>query len=98
MYIKVHRQGNQWFREDNGTLVGNEIEDTNSIYRNQHHIINTDDNRYFIVVQGYVNDLNQFIPLCKATCIPSDCKLHNTDTCFWFHEKDTTTGSYIFSD
>jgi len=31
MYVKVHKIGNQWFRTDNGTLVGTEIA-TNTRY------------------------------------------------------------------
>ena len=25
MYVNVHKKGNQWFRSDNGTLVGTEL-------------------------------------------------------------------------
>ena len=34
MYVRVHKKGNQWFREDNGTLVGTEISKTTSYYKN----------------------------------------------------------------
>ena len=33
MYVRVHKKGNQWFREDNGTLVGTEISKTTSYYK-----------------------------------------------------------------
>jgi len=33
MYVKVHKKGNQWFRNDNGALVGTEIPENTSYYQ-----------------------------------------------------------------
>ena len=33
MYVKVHKEGNQWFRDDNGALVGTEIPGYTSCYK-----------------------------------------------------------------
>lgn len=94
MYIKVHKKGNQWFRDDNGALVGNELK-TNGIY--QTCIIKSDDNHFFKPILGYVNQLGQFIPLCKAVCVPTQCELHKTEICF-YHHKDEATFGYHISD
>ena len=33
MYVKVHKKCNQWFRTDNGTLVGTEIHAGSAYYK-----------------------------------------------------------------
>ena len=33
MYVKVHKKGNQWFRTDNGALVGTELDQRSRRYK-----------------------------------------------------------------
>ena len=33
MYVKVHKKGNQWFRTDNGALVGTELDTRSRRYK-----------------------------------------------------------------
>ena len=33
MYVKVHKSGNKWFRDDNGALVGTEIQKESEVYK-----------------------------------------------------------------
>ncbi len=68
MYVKVHKKGNQWFRNDNGALVGTEISRKTSYYKtlserigNQIIIKNTS-NEIKLVYYGYFYN-NKFIRL-----------------------------------
>ena len=60
MYIKIHNNRDLWFRDD-GTLVGKEIQNTDSHFNYQQRIIKTDDNRYVKAIFGYLDSNNFFV-------------------------------------
>ena len=55
MYVKVHKKGNQWFREDNGTLVGTEIATNTSYCKN----ISKRIGKSIIIIKDKNNELKQ---------------------------------------
>ena len=67
MYAKVHKKGNQWFRVDNGTLVGTEISHKNSRYKylssmiGECILVDTIDNRMIQVYCGHLNNRGKLI-------------------------------------
>lgn len=54
MYVKVHKKGNQWFRADNGTLVGTEINRSTEYYKKIAKLIGNQ-----IIIKYKNNDLKQ---------------------------------------
>ena len=81
MYVRVHKTGNKWFRDDNGTLVGTENFKNSKIYRrlgnpvNQTIVKNSNHELKTIYYGHFVN--NKFIRLN-------------------FHSSDSTSGFYTF--
>jgi len=68
MYVKVHKKENQWFRIDNGALVGTEIPRTTSYYKaiakhiRKQILIKNTNNEFKIIYYGhFVN--NKFVRL-----------------------------------
>ena len=76
MYVRVRKKGNQWFREDNGTLVGTEISRNSYIYMrlgnpaNQTIVRNSNRELRTIYYGYFVN--NKFVcldlPSLDSTC------------------------------
>ena len=98
MYVKVHNKGNYWFRDDNGTIVGETVT-TNSYYRKVQHLIKTMDKRYILAMLGYLNDFDDFVPLCLGpSCYPPKCQMRYSDICYHSHSQRDSFGYYIISD
>ena len=95
MYVAIRKIGNQWFREDNRTLVGTEVNNLDSFYRYHNIIIKTPEGRYLQTFMGYIDNNNQFIPLCRGSCIAQHCEMHNTEICLNAHNIETTKGMYV---
>ena len=59
MYVKVHKKGNQWFRNDNGALVGTELSRKTSYYKTlsekvgKQIIIKDTNNEIKLIYYGY---------------------------------------------
>ncbi len=54
MYVKVHKKGNQWFRNDNGTLVGTEVDKSIPNYQKLSKLIGNQ-----IIIKDKNNELKQ---------------------------------------
>jgi len=105
MYIKVHCKGTEWFRDDNGALVG-EIADTyhNVYYSRKQPIIKTNVGNYIKPIYGRINPKSkEFVPLCEGErihlCTGTFCKgfSENPYICPR-HNKDSSVGYYILID
>ena len=80
MYVRVHKKGNQWFRENNGTLVGTEIHKSTYLYKNLINrigkpviIIRNTNNEIKMIYYGYFNN-NEFIRLqASENCSDKTC-------------------------
>lgn len=65
MYVKVHKEGNQWFRDD-GTLVGKEIVRQSYYYKHLAVIFGKkifieDTNHIMVIInRGYFDSLGKF--------------------------------------
>ena len=83
MYTKVHKIGNQWFRDDNGTLIGTEVspgpllENLKKIYGNK--IILSITNGYLVLFYGYIGNKSFYHFCTKKDCMfctyPDDIKI-----------------------
>ena len=96
MYVKVHNVGNQWFRDDNGALVGKEV-NVQMEHRNV-FILDPVTGNIIIAIYGYLDKNNSFNPLCSNFCYKESekkkCPVHKIiDFCnIYPHEND---GYYI---
>lgn len=77
MYVKVHKKNDQWFRVDNGALVGDAVspggilEALKSLYGAEKQFANN--NNFVIIYFGYFDNQNHFNHFCqKKAC--SDCQ------------------------
>lgn len=105
MYLKVHSKGNQWFRDDNGTLVGQ----TADTYYNTYHsfkplIIKLLDGSYVRPIYGrIVPNSDKFVPLCEGVntklCTGPFCKGFSNDPYICpKYKAGPTDGYYILVD
>lgn len=82
MFVTVHKEGYQWFRDDNGALVGKNVAHGKTFNRlNQRFngerffwgdakfFIKSKKDEYFAVYYGFFNQNGNFIPFCTS----SDC-------------------------
>ena len=85
MYVKVHKKGNQWFRNDNGALVGTEIPENTSYYKKLIQRIG----KSAIIIKNTHNDVKMiyygYFYNNKFT------RLQNSEKC-----SDKTCDSYVF--
>lgn len=93
MYVRVHKEGNQWFRDDNGALLGKEVNGLMSPYlkiRGENISIKKGylDNGFFIPVCT-INPKN-----CKYRCMMRHCFNHIDNICPSYHKKNPTFGYY----
>ena len=71
MYVKVHKKENQWFRDDNGALIGNNIHTKSKDF--DHLKILLGDDRLFVktdekvlsVYHGYFRE-DKFFRFCSS--------------------------------
>lgn len=68
MYVKVHKIGDQWFRDDNKSLVGFELSHDSYVYRylslktGKHTFLRNGHKKDIILVYyGYFNEYGKFI-------------------------------------
>ena len=54
MYVKVRKNGNQWFREDIGTLVGTELNRSTEYYKKIANLIGNQ-----IIIRDKNNEIRQ---------------------------------------
>ena len=72
MYIKVHKKGNRWFRDDNNTFIGKEIPKgpklnaLRALY-GDHIIISKQKDEYLVIFHGYFDKKGNFFHFCKKT-------------------------------
>ena len=95
MYVAVHKVGNQWFRTDDGALVGTEVSNLDSFYRFHNIIIKTEEGRYLQTFMGYIDNKNQFVPMCRGSCMAQHCKMHNSEICLYAHKIEPTRSMYV---
>ena len=93
MYVKVHKEGNQWVRDDNGALLGEVIDK----FR---FCVKIKDINYPIVT-GYLDENKFFIPSCTIDpkrclygCVYRYVFKHIDTVCPSLHSKDPTYGYY----
>lgn len=105
MYVKLHREGNQWFRDDNGTLVGETVNTYfNTYYNFKTPIIKTPDWTYVRPVYGRINSkTGKFVALCEGKltrlCVGRSCRGFSSDPLACpLHQKTPTDGYYIIVD
>lgn len=66
MYVKVHKNGNRWFRNDTGALVGTEISPQHSYYESISSILGPNifvinaQNRVVTIFRGYFDQFGKF--------------------------------------
>ena len=104
MYTKVHKKGDQWFRDD-GTLVGNTVDTYFYTYHGlKLPIIKALDGFYIRPVWGRVDQQTQkFVPLCEGMntklCTGPFCKAYSDNPIICPRYKgNNTEGYYILSD
>lgn len=95
MYIKVHKNGNQWFRDDNGALLGQDISEFAEC-----SYVQIKDTKVPIL-KGYLDEKGLFIPLCIVTPTMCDYQCALFDyfkkppiTCPSIHSEEPTLGLY----
>lgn len=101
MYIRVRKVGNHWFRDDDGTIVGETARAYANIYfGGKTPIIKTKDGIYIKPHYGRIDSKTKnFLPLCEGRlldiCIGKSCSEHSSSMCprFKTHKSD---GYYIF--
>lgn len=103
MYVKVHKNENQWFRDDNGAFIGTNINNDKTL---NHLRILLGDNRLFVktddkilsVYHGYFRE-NKFFRFCSSQECGS-CPM-KTKTFFcpktYDEDKKKTAGYYIIT-
>ena len=104
MYVKVHKTENQWFRDDNGALIGSDINVGSKTFN--HLKILLGDNRMFVktddtilpIFHGYFRN-NMFFRFCTSKdCISCTAK---TKTLFcskiYDNAKKVSGGYYIIT-
>lgn len=101
MYVKVQKNGNQWLRDDNGTLVGTTAETyANLFFGGTTPIIESTDGTYIRPVYGRIDSkTKKFIPLCEGYkikhCTGRFCKGFASPICS-NHKSLKSDGYYIF--
>lgn len=79
MFVKVHKEGYQWFRDDTGALVGKNVAhgktfnrlkqrsgDERTFLGDERFFIKSKKHEYFAVYYGYLNQNGTFIPFCTS--------------------------------
>lgn len=94
MYVKVHKRGSYWFRDDNGAWLG---KDMSGLMSSRLQIRD----EIIIPVKGYLDEDGFFIPVCtiNPNLCTYYCILRNTFkfkdiVCPCKHSKDPTFGYY----
>ena len=101
MYIKVHTEGNQWFRDDNGDLVGENVFSLSKDflffkYMNNIHSLAKNNNRLYPIYEGYFDEKFNFIHFCNSK---TECNFCSRSKRIMFCKKEHTfqknkTGGY----
>ena len=104
MYIKVHKKGNRWFRNDIGTLVGEEVpegpqlENLKILY-GDHIIVSKSKNKYKVIYHGYFDENGHFFRFCRRKtckkCLEAERKLSCPKSFADNPCKSATGGYYI---
>ena len=76
MYVKVHRIGKEWFRDDTGALVGRDVIPYSETFNrlklllgDRKFFIKTAKKQYLAVYHGYFDKKSDFIHFCnKSSC------------------------------
>ena len=97
MYVKVHKEGNQWFRDNNGTLLG---EDCFGEIFTDYPYVKINDTKVHIF-KGYLDENGLFIPFCpvKPELCNNSCVLKHqinkaSKICPFVHSENPTSGFY----
>lgn len=91
MYVRVHREGNQWFRDDNGALVGQTFYTAKSEV-----LIDTKDKSSSIIAYyGYLDKDSSFVPLCKLQTCDYECLCKCKPECRYTTKNIPSAGFYI---
>lgn len=94
MYVKVHEKDNQWFRDDNGALVGKTQIKTGG--ETGEALILTDKRDGIIATYGYLDKNHVFVPLCKRQSCDYECLCQNLFNCRYTTKGGKTAGLYIY--
>lgn len=91
MYVKVHEKDNQWFRDDNGALVGKTFYTAGSEV-----LIDTKDKSSSIIAYyGYLNKDSSFVPLCKRQDCDYECLCECKPECRYTTKEFESSGFYM---
>ena len=90
MYVKVYKENNQWFREDNGALVGNDIPLILG------HAFTCNDET-IVPCYGYISGDGSFQKLCTGISCSFTCLSECNPNCRYTNKAESE-GYYFISD
>ena len=94
MYVKVHEKDNQWFRDDNGALVGKTLIKAGD--KTGEALIVTDKNDGILASYGYLDKNHLFVPFCKRQACNYDCLCACFPHCRYTTKDSASSGHYIY--